>query len=186
VGPLKILEIAGSLRKDSYNRQLLWIADEIAQELGASTSEIDLKQLALPMYDADVEARGLPESVMKLKDAIEGADLLLIASPEYNYSVSGALKNALDWASRGKNSLDGKVVAIFGASTSIMGTVRGQAHLRDILEALNAIVLPQPGVFIRSARDAFDENGSLKDPMSAQLLRDLIQRAMALADKVRA
>jgi chromate reductase len=182
---LKALGIAGSLRKDSYNRKLLRIAERMVEELGLPVGEVDLKELNLPMYDGDVEAQGLPRPVRELKAAIEGADLLLIASPEYNYSVSGALKNAIDWATREKNSLDGKVAAIFGASTGIMGTVRGQAHLRDILEALNVVVVPQPGVFIRSARDAFDEEGSLKDPMSVQLLRELMARAVALTTKIR-
>lgn len=170
---------------ESYNRKLLAIAERMVEELDVSVNEVDLKQLGLAIYDADIEAQGLPDSVRKLKDAIEEVDLLLIASPEYNYSVSGALKNAIDWATRENNSLDGKVAAIFGASAGIMGTVRGQAHLRDILEALNVIVVPQPGVYIRSAKDAFNEDGLLKDPTSVQLLRDLMERAVALTNKIK-
>jgi len=164
---------------------LLQIAKKLASELGASVEEVDLKQLALPIYDGDIEAQGVPTSVQQLKAIIERADVLLIATPEYNYSVSGALKNAIDWLSRGRNSLDGKVAAIFGASTSILGTVRGQTNLRVILERLNVIVVPQPQVFVRSADQAFAPDGSLKEEMTTQLLKDLIKNALELASKLK-
>ncbi len=182
---LKVIAIAGSLRRESYNRKLLQIAKKLAFELGASVEEVDLKQLALPIYDGDIEAQGLPASVQQLKATVEKADVLLIATPEYNYSVTGALKNAIDWLSRGKNSLDGKVAALFGASTSILGTVRSQTHLRVILERLNVIVVPQPQIFVRSADQAFASDGSLKDEMATQLLRDLIRNALELAGKLK-
>ena len=173
------------MRRESYNRELLQIAKKLASEQGAPVEEVDLKQLALPIYDGDIEAQGLPAPVRQLKATVEKADVLLIATPEYNYSVSGALKNAIDWLSRGENSLDGKVAAIFGASTSILGTVRSQTHLRVILERLNVIVVPQPQVFVRSADQAFAPDRSLRDDMTTQLLRDLIRNALKLAGKLK-
>lgn len=113
---LKVLAISGSLRRDSCNRKALQIAKKIAADWGAEISELDLKTMNLPIYDGDIEAQGMPEAVQKLKAAVEATDVLLIASPEYNHSISGALKNAIDWLSRGENSLDGKLTAIFGAS----------------------------------------------------------------------
>jgi len=185
VRQLKVVAIAGSLRQESYNRKILQVAKKFASELGASVEEVDLKQLALPIYDGDIEAQGLPVSVQQLKATIEKVDVLLIATPEYNYSITGALKNAIDWLSRGKNSLDGKAAAIFGASTSILGTVRSQTHLRVILEALNVIVVPQPQIFIRSAAQAFAPDWTLKDEMASQLLKDLIRNTLELAGKLK-
>lgn len=182
---LKVLGISGSLRKDSYNRKALQVAKNLAAEFGAEVSEIDLKELNLPMYDGDIEAQGLPESVKKLKAAIEAMDVLLIASPEYNYSISGALKNALDWASRGGNSFDGKWAVIFGASSGSFGTLRGQFHLRQIFYDLNIFVLPQPQVFIKSAQDAFNPDGSLKDGKLNGQLKLLIQKTLEMVAKLK-
>lgn len=173
---IRVLAISGSLRKDSYNRKALKIAKNIATKLGAEVKEADLKQLNLPIYDGDIEAKGFPQSVKKLKKLVEEADVLLIASPEYNRSISGALKNAIDWLSRSNNSLDNKVVAIFGASTGNFGTLRGQNHLRQILAALNVFILPQPQVFIPLAHEAFSPNGSLKDKKIYKRLDNLIQQ----------
>ncbi|MFQ5676888.1 MAG: NADPH-dependent FMN reductase [bacterium] len=182
---LKVLAISGSLRTGSYNRKALQVAKTFAQEAGAEVEEIDLRELDLPMYDGDIEARGLPENVKKLKAAIEKVDVLLIASPEYNYSTSGALKNAIDWASRGGNSLDGKVATIFGVSPGLFGTVRGQFHLRHVLMALNAFILPQPQVFIKNAAEVFDSDGSLTDVKTAEKLKNLVVRTLGFAGKLR-
>ncbi len=182
---LKALAISGSLRTESYNRKVLQIAKKIAVELGAEVEEIDLRELNLPIYDKDVQDQGLPESVEKLKKTIEPVDVLLIASPEYNYSVSGALKNAIDWASREGNSFDGKVVAVFGASRGGFGTLRGQAHLRQILQSLNVFILPQPQVFISRAESAFDSNGSFIDQKNYDLLKKLIEKTLELALKIK-
>jgi len=182
---LKVLGISGSLRRDSYNRKALQIAKRFAAEAGAEVAEADLKELALPIYDGDIEAQGLPESVLRLKAAVEAADVLLIASPEYNHSISGALKNAIDWLSRQKNSLDGKVAAVFGASTGVFGTARGQLHVRQTLAALNVLVIPQPLVYIGMASDAYNPDGSFKNPKTAEVLKRLVERALKVAGQVK-
>ncbi len=182
---LKVLGISGSLRNDSFNRKLLQIAKKIASDLGAEVSEADLKELNLPIYDGDIEAQGLPESVKKFKAAVEANDVLLIASPEYNYSISGALKNALDWASRGGNSFDGKWAVIFGASSGSFGTLRGQFQLRQIFYDLNVLVLPQPQVFIKFAGEAFNPDGSFKDPKTYETLKTLIQKTFGMVQKLK-
>jgi chromate reductase, NAD(P)H dehydrogenase (quinone) len=181
---LKVLAISGSLRKDSFNRKALQIAKQIASATQASVEEADLKKIALPIYDGDIEAEGMPEQVVRFKAMVEESDLLLIASPEYNRSISGVLKNAIDWLSRGRNSLDGKVAAIFGASPGPFGTILGQYHLRQVLAALNVIVIPAPQVYILKAGDVFQPNGSFKDPKTTELLRKLIERAIAVAAKL--
>src|SRR5689334_16655381 len=101
---LNVLAIPGSLRQDSFNRKALTIAIRLAEAQGAKVTMLDLKILDLPLYDQDVQDAGLPESVQKLKAAVEACDMLIIASPEYNYSIPGVLKNALDWGSRKGNS----------------------------------------------------------------------------------
>ena len=183
--PLNVLAISGSLRTASYNRKALQIAKTIAAGLDAVVTEIDLRELNLPLYDQDIQDQGMPESVLKLKAACEAADALLIASPEYNYSISGALKNALDWASRGGNSLSGKVAAIFGASDGRIGTARGQVHLRQVLIALNVMVTPQPQVCISLAKEAFNEDSSLKDPKLNDQFQKLITNTLTLAQKLK-
>jgi len=179
------LAISGSLRTGSYNRKALQIAKKMAAELGAQVSEIDLKSLALPIYDQDIQDMGMLESAIKLKSAIEAADALLIASPENNYSISAALKNALDWASRNGNSWSGKVAAVFGASDGRIGTARGQVHLRQILMSLNVIATPQPQVYISLADQAFNLDGSLKDPKLNEQLHKLITNTLTLAQKLK-
>lgn len=182
---LKALAISGSLRTGSYNRKALQIAKKIATDLGAEVQELDLRELNLPIYDKDIQDQGLPESVQKLKRAIESADILLVASPEYNYSVSGALKNAIDWASREGNSFDGKLAAIFGVSTGGFGTLRAQAHLRQILQSVNVFILPQPQVLISRAESAFNPDGSFSDPKNLETLKTLIEKTLKLVLKIK-
>lgn len=181
--PIHILAIAGSLRSESLNRKALQIAKKIASELGSDVREMDLKALALPVFDEDLRAHGFPESVVTLKQAIEAADVLLIATPEYNNSIPGPLKNAIDWASDKTNPFAGKVAAIFGASTGLFGTLRSQLHLRQVLTALNVELVPQPQVFIRSAKEAFLPDGSLVDSKLLNQLRLLIQETFKLAQR---
>ena len=181
---VKVLAISGSLRRDSFNRKALRIAKQLAAATAAEVQEADLKQLALPVYDGDIEAEGIPDQVVRFKAMVEAADVLLIASPEYNHSIPGGLKNAIDWLSRGRNSLDGKVAAIFGASNGPYGTARGQIQLRYVLGVLNTLVIPQPMVYIRNGAEAFSPDGSFKDPKTTEILKRLIDRALAVSARL--
>lgn len=185
IQPLHILAISGSLRSESLNRKALQIAKKIASELGADVREMDLKTLALPVFDEDLRAHGFPESVVTLKYAIEAADVLLIATPEYNHSIPGPLKNAIDWASDKTNPFSEKTAAIFGASTGLFGTLRAQLHLRQVLTALGVELVPQPQIFIRSAHEAFLPDGSLADAQTFKQLRSLIEETLKLARRKR-
>jgi len=178
---LHVLAMAGSLRAESYNRKALQIAKKTASEFDVDIHEIDLKALALPVFDADLRKDGFPEPVLKLKKAVETADIILIAAPEYNHSIAGSLKNAIDWASDKTNPFSGKVAAIFGASTGIFGTLRSQLQLRQILASLNVEMLPQPQVYIRSASEAFLPDGSLVDSRITKQLHLLIEETIKLA-----
>ena len=149
--------------------------------MNSNIEELDLKKLNLPLLDEDLKVNGFPEPVQKLKDTIASADMLLIATPEYNHSIPGVLKNAIDWASDETNPFEGKVAAIFGASTGLVGTLRAQLHLRQVLAALNVELVPQPQVFIRSAQSAFMPDGSLVDQKIQQQLRRLIEATLILA-----
>ena len=183
---LNVLGICGSLRSGSYNRMLLKIAMACASAAGAEVKEADLRALNLPVYDYDIEAAGMPETVLQFKNMVEESDVILIASPEYNYAVSGVLKNAIDWASRGKkNAWGGKWAAIFGASTGPMGTVRGQFALRLILSAVNVNLLPQPQIFIPLADNAFNPDGSLVQKNLEDQLQRLVEKTMEAAEKQR-
>jgi chromate reductase len=171
---VRALAFAGSLRKESWNRKLLRVAIDAAREAGLDVQEFDLTDV--PLYNADVEAVGFPPPVEAFRAAIHDAAALIIATPEYNNSVPGVLKNAIDWASRPPNALDGKVAAILGASTGSFGTVSAQRALRPVLVTLNVLTLPAPRVTIPRAAQAFEADGGLKDgPIVAQV-RTLMQR----------
>jgi chromate reductase len=175
---VKILGIAGSLRAGSYNKALLRAARELAP---AETDFVEFDVRHLPHYDGDVEAAGDPESVTAFKGAIREADVLLIATPEYNRGLPGVLKNAIDWASRPPlaSPLARKPVAIMGASTGLGGTARAQRQLRDALEFPGAFVVEEPEVLVREAFMRFDEDGRLADDEVraeiAALLEALVQ-----------
>ena len=178
---MRLLGIAGSLREGSYNRGLLRAAAELAPD-GVELIEHDIS--GLPFYDGDLEAAGDPESVTALKEAIRDADVLVIATPEYNRGLPGVLKNAIDWASRPAlaSPLAGKPVAIMGATTGFAGTARAQQQLRDALEFPGAIVLQQPEVLVSEAYLRFDENGELVDEQT----RDEISALLAELTSTRA
>ena len=177
---INVAAISGSLRSGSFNRKVLQIAKTIASDSGASVDEIDLRSLDLPVFNADLREVVFPPSVITLKKEIESADVLLIATPEYNHSIPGPLKNAIDWASDKTNPFSGKTAAIFGASIGLFGTLRAQLHLRQVLAALNVEMVPQPQVFVRSASDAFLQDGSLKDPQIFKQLKILIEETFKL------
>ncbi len=178
---IRAIGIAGSLRSESYNRKALQEALEILRVIGAEAREVDLKENPLPFYNQDIEDAGMPPEVAAFRAEIERADILVFACPEYNYSISAVLKNAIDWASRQGNPLGGKVAAVFGASTGRLGTARMQPHLRRILQAVNMTVVPQPEVYISSAEDAFGSDGRLRDERVRSLLQKLMARAFETA-----
>src|ERR1700730_19208945 len=172
-----MLGIAGSLRRGSYNQAALRAAKLLAPE----NSEIDIFQLdGIPMFNEDGEKRP-PSSVQDLKKRIRRADALLIVTPEYNYSIPGVLKNALDWAGRpyGDSAWSGKAAAIMGASLGAIGTARAQYHLRQILVALNLFTLNQPEVVIANAAHRFDENANLIHEPTKQLIQVLLKTLVA-------
>ena len=180
---MKILGIAGSLREASYNRALLRAALELLPA-GVELEELDLR--GLPFYDGDLEAAGDPKPVVSLKQAIREADALLIATPEYNRGIPGALKNAIDWASRPPlaSPLTSKPVAIMGASTGRGGTARAQEQLRAALEFSRAAVVEQPEVLVPEAFMRFDEHGELVDPGIRAELSELIDTLVQVAGGV--
>lgn len=187
---LNILAISGSLRKASLNRKALQIAKKIAQEAGENVTEIDLKELNIPMYDGDIEgdlkAGTFPEPAKKFKDAVAAADVLIIASPEYNYSISGALKNAIDWASRQGNPFEGKFAILFGVSNGQYGTIRGQPHVRQMLQQMGVFMLPTPIVYISNGNEAFNEDGSFVDPKLTERIQKLVTQSIDAAKKLKA
>ncbi len=167
---LKVLGISGSLRKASFNTGLLRAAQEIAPE-GMEITMFDIKDL--PFYNGDVEAEGDPASVIALKAAVRDADAVLFATPEYNWGTSGALKNAIDWASRDreKGSLMGKPATIIGAGGRA-GTARAQMQIHETLAETGAVVMVKPGVQIQAfAPGTFDSEGNLIDEGTRELLR---------------
>lgn len=168
--PIKIFAICGSLRAASLNRGLLRAAIELAPpELRITTFE----GLAhIPPYDGDLDIEPLPESVASLKAAMHAADGLMFVTPEYNYSVPGQLKNALDWASRGgaDSPMRGKPCSIMGTSPGLGGTMRMQHHLRQILVFTDSPVLTQPEVILPKATERFDDCQNLTDPSTRELV----------------
>lgn len=169
---LRLLGFAGSLRAKSFNRALL----EAARELVPDGVELEIFDLAgIPPFNQDLE--NPPAAPVKaFKDAIRAADGLLIATPEYNYSIPGVLKNAIDAASRpyGDNPFDGKVVAIMGASIGMLGTARAQYHLRQSCVFLNMHALNRPEVMVPFAQDKFDDQGQLVDKTTREKVAELV------------
>ena len=171
---LRILGIAGSLRRASYNRGLVRAAVDLAPS-GVVVEPFELE--AIPLYNQDVEDAGEPASVVAFKSAIARADALLVATPEYNHGVSGVLKNALDWASRPRatSPLRDKSVAVMGASPGKGATARAQAQLRDAFVFTGACVMPQPELLVGGAAAHFDEDGNLTDPNIRASLAEVIE-----------
>jgi chromate reductase len=175
---MQVLAISGSLRAGSFNTAALRAAARLAPAGMTVTLYEGLRDI--PPYDDDVRAgAGYPPAVAALRGAIKAADALLIATPEYNYSISGVLKNAIDWASRAPDQpFDGKPVAIMGASGGLLGTARAQYDLRKIFVFLNGHVLNKPEVMIGQAGTRFDAAGNLTDEKTADLIT---QQLVALA-----
>jgi chromate reductase len=170
---IKILGFAGSLREGSFNKALLRNASKFVPDNSSlETFELD----GIPLFNQDTE-KDMPGKVREFKLKIKGADAILISTPEYNYSVPGVLKNAIDSASRpyGDNPFDGKPVAIMSASIGMLGGARAQYHLRQIFVFLNMYPINRPEVMVNFAADKFDSNGDLIDETSKKLIGELIQ-----------
>jgi chromate reductase, NAD(P)H dehydrogenase (quinone) len=182
----KVLAFAGSTRADSYNKKLVAYAAEIARKSGAEVTFIDLKDYPMPNYDADLEKNeGMPPNAKRLRDLMRRSKAIIIASPEYNGSVSAVLKNALDWTSRsedGQSSREaykGKKFAIMSASPGKGGGARGLVHLRAIIEDIGGEVLKKQTI-VPQAYDAFNTKGELEN---ASLKNDLKQEICELLQK---
>jgi chromate reductase len=178
-----VLGISGSLRKASFNAALLRAAIASAPaDVAVTVADIS----GIPLYNEDDRAIGFPASVVRLREQIGQADALLIATPEYNFSVPGVLKNALDWASRPPDHpFAGKPLAIMGASQSMSGTMRAQYHLRQIAVFLDMHPINKPEVFVRMAAKAFDAEGRLTDEATAKLLTQLWPALIAWTRKLK-
>ena len=181
----EVIGFAGSLRRASYNRALL----RVAAELATPTLHVTIHDLGpIPLYNSDVEAAGVPNSVAELRAAVRQADALLIATPEYNHGVPGVLKNTIDWLSRPprESALNGKVAAVMGASPGMTGTARSQTQLRQAFVFTNTYALLQPEVLVARAHEKFDADGRLTDQGTRDFLKtfmtafaDLISRFVA-------
>ncbi len=170
---LHILGISGSLRKASFNSGLLRAAGEVLPS-GMTLELADISQF--PLFNEDLMATGIPEAVQRFKEQIRAADGILIATPEYNFSMTGVLKNAIDWASRPVNTqpFNGKPLAMMGAGGR-MGTTRSQQHLRQVAQYVNMIPMNRPEVMVQLARDKFDAEGNLTDAAVRQAVKELME-----------
>lgn len=188
----QILAFSGSLRAGSYNTLLVKQAAEGALAAGAKVTMLSLRELDLPMFDEDCEAKvTLPAGGKKLKELMRAHDGMLIACPEYNGSISGALKNAIDWASRPEpdqpslSCFAGKVVGLLSASPGALGGLRGLAHVRAILSHVQSLVLPEQFGLMK-AHEAFDAQGGLKDEKSRAAARAVGGAVAGMIAKLRA
>jgi chromate reductase, NAD(P)H dehydrogenase (quinone) len=175
--PVTVLGIAGSLRRQSYNKGAL----RAAQSLLPSGAQLEIFDLAgIPVYNQD-EEKSPPPKVAELKTRIRAAGAILLCTPEYNYSIPGVLKNAIDWASRpyGDSAWNGKPVAIMGASVGAFGTMRAQYHLRQCFVFLNMDAVLQPEVAIGNAAEKFDAQGNLTDAKAKELIGQLLKSLVA-------
>jgi chromate reductase len=180
---IKILGLAGSLRKASFNRMAL----KAAQGLVPAGATLEILELPdLPGFNQDND-KSPPAAVTDLKAKVRAADAILIVTPEYNYSIPGVLKNAIDWASRPPDQpFNNKAVAIMGASPGVIGTARAQYHLRQCFVFLNSWAVNKPEVMIGSANTRFNEAGELTDETAKKLIADLLVALIALSQKVKA
>ncbi len=175
----RILAFAGSTRSGSFNKKLVAVAAEGAEQAGATVTAIDLRDYPLPLYDGDLEAdEGLPPQGAALKTLFKEHDGLLISAPEYNGSISAVLKNTIDWVSRpveGEASLacfSGKVAGLVSASPGGLGGLRGLAHVRQMLSGIKVLVIPEQHA-VASAHNAFAADGSLADPERQAAVRSV-------------
>ena len=170
---MKIAAISGSLRKSSTNTGVL----RALKAHAAEGVEVDIIPIdAVPLYNQDVNEQGVPDTVMEIHERIKAADAVVLATPEYNYSVPGVLKNTIDWLSRvPEQAFNDKLVAIVGASPGGIGTARAQYHLRQMLIYLNPRVLNKPEVMISHSGQKFDAEGNLADEKTIEYLQRMVQ-----------
>ena len=187
---VRVLAFAGSTREGSFNKKLLGLAVAAARDAGAEVTLVELKELALPLYDGDLEAQdGLPARAKGFKRMMIEHDALLIASPEYNSGISGVLKNAIDWASRPEPNeislvaFKEKVAAIMSASPGALGGLRGLFALRQVLANINVLVLPDQ-LALSKANEAFDAAGNLRDEKQRERVREISSRLVDVAAKL--
>src|SRR5437870_4161763 len=188
----RILAFAGSLRTESFNKKLVRVAADAVRSAGGEVTLIDLRDYPLPIYDGDLEAAsGIPENGKKLKQMFIQTHGFLISSPEYNSSITGVLKNTIDWVSRpapGEPSLvgfTGKTASLVSASPGALGGLRGLVHLRSILGNIGVIVLPEQ-LAVSKANDAFNPDGSLKDDKQKAILAKIGGRLVEVTRKLTA
>jgi len=181
--PIVVLGFAGSLRKGSYNKALLQAALELIPK-DVNLEIFDLE--GIPPYNQDREFQ-IPGKVKEFKAKIEKVDAILIATPEYNFSVPGVLKNAIDWASRpfGDNSFEDKPVAIMGASPGRIGTARAQYHLRQICVSLNMHPINRPEVLVTFADEKIDDNGRLEDEETREMIKELLENLVSWTKRLK-
>ncbi|MBV8777939.1 MAG: NAD(P)H-dependent oxidoreductase [Alphaproteobacteria bacterium] len=180
--PVSLLAVCGSLRKGSFNRAAMNTAIEL-KPAGMTVTVADIAQI--PLYDEDVRAQGFPPPVETLRQQIKAADALLFACPEYNYSMSGVLKNAIDWASRPpEQPFAGKPVAMISAAAGMAGGARAQLHLRQSCVFLDMHPLNKPEVLIFQAQNKFDDSGKLTDETARNLIRDLMANLLGWARQI--
>lgn len=172
--PIRILAIPGSLRRKSYNRMLLGACRELAPD----SLELEIASLeGIPLFNADEEAEGTPEPVEALRDKLRKAQGMLIATPEYNQGVPGVLKNGIDWLSRPprESAMDGKPVAILGASPGMLGTARAQPQLRQAFVFTNSYCMIRPEIFVARCAEKFDDEGRLTDEATMTALGKFLE-----------
>jgi chromate reductase len=180
---LRILGISGSLRKDSYNTAAL----RAAVELCPDDAKIEICEIGnLPLFDQDFEAE-LPATVVEFKEKVAAAEAIIFSTPEYNYSIPGVLKNAIDCGSRpyGKSAWEGKPAAIMGASPGAIGTARAQYDLRKMMVFLNMFPINRPEVMIGNCAERFDEDGKLTHEPTQKFIKQMVENLIAWTKKLK-
>ena len=191
---VRILVFAGSARAGSYNGKLAALAARAARELGADVTPLDLRSLALPLYDAEIEAAGMPAGALELRRLLAQHDALLVASPEYNGFPTPLLINALDWASRpaaaeglpsGLGAMSGKVAGVMSASPGLLGGTRSLMFTRQFLHNTLAMLVVPEQFALAQANKAFDEHGALLDPNHQQAVLRVVASVVRVAGALR-
>lgn len=192
---MKLLVFAGSTRQQSFNRRLARIAAELGCQAGAEVTLLELSELDIPMYNADLEARGTPPDVIRLKEIMDAHPAWIICSPEYNGSYTGLLKNTIDWASSPiaghpvwtdvTRPFAGKVVGVLSASNGALGGLRSQSHLAPLLVLLGCWLAPRNYALARAAT-AFNADGSLQDQVQHQQVRGVVEQVLWAAQRLAA